>query len=89
MDVFSTSGSTAWGALAMTSMMGVNDVDNETFTLEDAAQVREFAEEKGVAWVSMWATFRDRECGDGASDELVDCSGVEQEDGAFGEAFSG
>lgn len=89
MDVFGTSGSTAWGALAMTSMPGVNDVDNETFTLEDAAQVREFAEEKGVAWVSMWATFRDRECGDGASDELVDCSGVDQEDGAFGQAFSG
>ncbi|MEE1759198.1 MULTISPECIES: chitinase [unclassified Streptomyces] len=89
MDVFGTSESTAWGALALTSMLGVNDVDNETFTLEDAAQVREFAEGKGVAWVSMWATFRDRECGDGANDELVDCSGVDQEDGAFGEVFSG
>lgn len=89
MDVFGTSGSTAWGALALTSMLGANDVDNETFTLEDAAQVREFAEEKGVGWVSMWATFRDQECGGGASDELVDCSGVDQEDGAFGEAFSG
>lgn len=89
MDIFGTSDSTAWGALALTSMLGVNDVDNETFTLEDAAQVREFAEEKGVAWVSMWATFRDQECGDGASDELTDCSGVDQEDGAFGEAFSG
>ncbi|WP_371577894.1 chitinase [Streptomyces sp. NBC_01314] len=89
MDIFGTSESTAWGALALTSMLGVNDVDNETFTLEDAAQVREFAEEKGVAWVSMWATFRDQECGDGADDELVDCSGVDQGDGAFGEAFSG
>ncbi len=89
MDVFGTSESTAWGALALTSMLGVNDVDNETFTLRDAAQVRAFAEEKGVAWVSMWATFRDQECGDGASDALVDCSGVDQEDGAFGEAFSG
>ncbi|SOD75499.1 chitinase [Streptomyces sp. 1222.2] len=88
-DVFGTSGSTAWGALALTSMLGVNDVDNETFTLEDAAQVRSFAEDKGVAWVSMWATFRDRECGGGTDDELVDCSGVEQTDGAFGEAFSG
>lgn len=89
MDVFGTSASTAWRALALTSMLGVNDVDDETFTLEDAAQVREFAEEKGIAWVSMWATFRDRECGDGASDALVDCSGVDQADGAFGEAFSG
>ncbi|WP_200300634.1 chitinase [Streptomyces adelaidensis] len=89
MDIFGTSDSTAWGALALTSMLGVNDVDNETFTLEDAAQVRAFAEEKGIAWVSMWATFRDQQCGDGANDELTDCSGVKQEDGAFGEAFSG
>jgi chitinase len=89
MDIFGTSESTAWGALALTAMAGVNDVDNETFTLEDAAQVREFAEERGVAWVSMWATFRDQECGGAAADELVDCSGVDQTDGAFGEAFSG
>ncbi|MGW0708665.1 chitinase [Streptomyces sp. NPDC002643] len=89
MDVFGTSDSTAWGAMALTSMLGVNDVENETFTVEDASQVREFAEGKGVAWVSMWATFRDQACGDGASDELTDCSGVDQEDGAFGEAFSG
>ncbi len=88
-DVFETSPATAWRALALTSMLGVNDVENETFTLEDAAQVRKFAEEKGIAWVSMWATFRDRECGDGASDALTDCSGVEQEAGAFAEAFSG
>ncbi|WP_149826101.1 chitinase [Streptomyces tailanensis] len=89
MEVFGTSESTAWRALALTSMLGVNDVDNETFTLEDAAQVREFAESKGVGWVSVWATFRDQECGDGTEDELTDCSGVEQEAGAFGEAFSG
>lgn len=86
--VFGTSEATAWGALALTPMLGVNDIDNETFTLEDAAQVQEFAEEKGVAWVSMWATFRDRECGGAARDALVDCSGVDQEDGAFGKAFS-
>lgn len=86
--VFGTSESTAWRALALTPMLGVNDIDDETFTLEDAAQVREFAEEKGVAWVSMWATFRDRECGGAARDALVDCSGVDQEDGAFGKAFS-
>lgn len=86
--VLGTSESRAWRTLALTSMLGVNDVDNETFTLEDAAQVREFAEEKRVAWVSMWATFRDRECGGAAGDAPADCSGVDQEDGAFGEAFS-
>ncbi|AVV41109.1 chitinase [Streptomyces sp. ID05-04B] len=87
---FGTDDRAAWRGMALTSMIGTNDVDNETFTLADAAQVRAFAEEKGIAWVSMWSTFRDRECEAGAAtdDALTDCSGVEQEDGAFAEAFS-
>jgi chitinase len=77
--------------MALTSMLGQNDIETETFTLQDAAQVRKFAEEKGVAWVSMWATFRDRQCGDDSSadDALTSCSGVKQGDGAFGKAFAG
>ncbi|NUR40168.1 MAG: hydrolase [Streptomyces sp.] len=86
-DVFGTSAATAWGGMALTSMIGTNDVDGETFTLSDAAQVREFAEEKGVGWVSMWSTFRDQEC-TGDEDALTSCSGVEQSSGAFGKAFS-
>ncbi|WP_330355706.1 chitinase [Streptomyces chartreusis] len=89
-EIFGTSDATAWKAMALTSMLGTNDVDNETFTLDDAAQVREFADEKGIGWVSMWATFRDQRCGaESGDDELTDCSGVEQESGAFAEAFSG
>ncbi|MER6688670.1 chitinase, partial [Streptomyces minutiscleroticus] len=53
-DVFGLSSAGAWKGLALTSMIGVNDVDGETFTLQDAAQVRAFAEEKGIAWVSLW-----------------------------------
>ncbi|GGX35615.1 chitinase [Streptomyces chartreusis] len=89
--IFGTSDATAWKAMALTSMLGTNDVDNETFTLDDAAQVREFADEKGIGWVSMWATFRDQQCADGSSsdDALTNCSGVDQEEGAFAEAFSG
>jgi hypothetical protein len=44
----------------------------------DAAQVRAFAEEKDVAWVSMWSTFRDRQCEDGGTaqdDAATDCAG--------------
>ncbi len=87
--VFGTSDADAWRGMALTSMLGVNDVTGETFTLADAAVVRAFAEEKGVAWVSMWAAFRDQRCGADASatDALTTCSGVEQEDGAFGTAF--
>ncbi|WP_406169146.1 chitinase [Streptomyces canus] len=91
-DVFGTSDSTAWRAMALTSMIGTNDVDGETFTLSDAGQVREFAESKEVAWVSMWSTFRDQECDSGNSDEddaLTNCSGVSQSAGAFGEALAG
>lgn len=89
--VFGTSDATAWQGMALTSMIGVNDVDNETFTLADAAEVRAFAEEKGIAWVSMWSTARDRQCADGsASDKpATDCSGVTQGSGAFGKAFAG
>lgn len=87
-SVFGTDDSTAWRALALTSMIGTNDVSGETFTLSDAAQVRSFAESKGVAWVSMWATFRDQQCEKG-DDALTNCSGVSQGAGDFGEAFSG
>ncbi|MEV0170911.1 chitinase [Streptomyces sp. NPDC050803] len=87
-DVFGTSTATAWRGMALTSMIGVNDVDGETFTLEDAAEVRAFAEEKEIAWVSMWSTFRDQQCAD-EGDALTECSGVEQSSGAFGEAFAG
>ncbi|MER7192302.1 chitinase [Streptomyces flaveolus] len=89
--VFGTSDADAWRGMALTSMLGVNDVAGETFTLADAAEVRSFAEENGIAWVSMWATFRDQQCGDDASadDALTNCSGVEQESGAFAEAFAG
>ncbi|WP_344391538.1 chitinase [Streptomyces vastus] len=90
--IFGLSSEDAWNGLALTSMIGVNDVDNETFTLPDAAQVRSFAEEKDIAWVSMWAAARDRQCARGKAKANVaqtDCSGIKQRSGAFAEAFSG
>ncbi|MFF4539141.1 chitinase [Streptomyces aureus] len=90
--VFGLSDADAWHGLALTSMIGVNDVKPETFGLADAAQVREFAVKKGVAWVSMWSTFRDRQCEKGsatADDAATDCSGVRQSAGAFARAFAG
>jgi chitinase len=90
-SVFGLSDAAAWRGMALTSMIGVNDVAGETFTLSDAAQVRAFAVEKGVAWVSRWAAFRGRPCtsGTSADDALTDCSGVTQSSGQFAEALSG
>ncbi|WP_327402083.1 chitinase [Streptomyces sp. NBC_01288] len=89
--VFGLSDAGAWQGMALTSMLGVNDVSGETFSLSDAAQVRTFAESKKIAWVSMWSTFRDQQCESGSSDDdaATDCSGVTQSAGAFGEAFAG
>ncbi|WP_033282493.1 chitinase [Streptomyces sp. NRRL F-525] len=89
--VFGLSDAGAWQGMALTSMVGVNDVSGETFSLSDAAQVRTFAESKEIAWVSMWSTFRDQQCESGSSDDdaATDCSGVSQSAGAFGEAFAG
>ncbi len=90
--VFGLSDAAAWRGMALTSMIGVNDVAGETFTLSDAAQVRTFAEEKKLAWVSMWSALRDQQCeGDDAvsDDAATDCSGVTQSPGAFAQAFAG
>lgn len=91
-DFFGLSDRNAWRGLAVTPMLGTNDVDNETFTLSDASQLRAFAEKNGLAWVSMWSTFRDRQCSSAdtsADDALSNCSGVRQSSGAFGKALSG
>ncbi len=90
-EVFDLSTEDAWKRLALTPMIGNNDVANETFTLSDAAQVRAFAAEKDLAWVSMWSAARDQECAGGkapANGAMPDCSGVEQRPGAFAQAFS-
>jgi chitinase len=88
---FGTTDADAWKGMALTSMIGTNDVAGETFSLADAAQVRAFAVRKGISWVSMWSTFRDRQCSAADSakaDALTNCSGVKQSPGAFAKAFS-
>ncbi|MFJ3235177.1 chitinase [Streptomyces sp. NPDC086787] len=90
--VFGLSDSDAWRGMALTSMIGVNDVAGETFTLSDADRVRKFAEEKEIGWVSMWAAFRDRQCAGGnptRDEAATDCSGVKQGSGAFARALAG
>jgi chitinase len=90
MDALGLSSSAAWHGLAVTAMIGVNNVAGETFTLDDAAGLRDFAATKGLAWVSMWAAFRDQECAGGATTKVSEsCSGVEQDAGAFATALGG
>ena len=84
--------SQVWGMLGATVMIGLNDTPEEVFTRADAGQVQAFAAAKGMARLSMWSLNRDRACpsntsaGAGVSDT---CSGVDQDDGAFGAILAG
>ncbi|NEA29242.1 chitinase [Actinomadura bangladeshensis] len=79
----------AWNRLAVTPMIGVNDVATETFTPRDAAQVAEFAASKGLAWTAMWSANRDRPCPGGPKPQAdPTCSGIARQPFAFTEAFA-
>ncbi|MFD7919233.1 chitinase [Streptomyces sp. NPDC059740] len=79
--------------LGITPMIGVND-DGSTFTLQNAATVKSWAQGKGVGRLSFWSVNRDQSCGAalaaGVSPNASStCSGVSQGKLAFTDAFGG
>ncbi|MEU0807127.1 chitinase [Streptomyces sp. NPDC005970] len=89
--VLGLSAAAAWKALAVTPMIGVNDVSGEVFTLGDAAGLARFAAAKGIGRLSMWSAERDRPCParDNAPGPDPACSGVAQRPGAFESLLAG
>ncbi|TQS44713.1 cellulose binding domain-containing protein [Cryptosporangium phraense] len=88
--VFGLSDDEAWRRLAVTPMIGVNDVATEVFSLTDAAAVARFVREKNLAWYAMWSANRDVPCPGGPRPAAQPtCSGVAQEQSAFTGAFLG
>ncbi|NEC07172.1 cellulose binding domain-containing protein [Streptomyces sp. SID7909] len=86
--VLGLSDADAWKAVAVTPMIGVNDVSTEVFKVEDATQLVAFAKEKGLAWLAMWSGTRDKECAGGAKPTAdASCSSIAQEPLAFTKAF--
>ncbi|OEV30957.1 chitinase [Streptomyces nanshensis] len=80
----------AWKTVAVTPMIGVNDVPVEIFKTDDAAEVKKFADEKNLGWLSMWSATRDKACPGGPKDEAdPTCSSIEQEADAFAKGFTG
>ncbi|MFJ9122487.1 chitinase [Streptomyces sp. NPDC102340] len=87
-DIVGGSDRAVWNRVAVTLMIGVNDIDEEVFTLSDAAELGAFAKSKGMAWVSLWSATRDRACPDGPGGPAeATCSGVSQSTDAFMKAF--
>jgi chitinase len=75
------SSAAAWQHVGVTTMIGVNDVAGERFTIADARRLATFAAREGLPRVSAWSLNRDSECG-GAFARLGvvsnTCSGVAQ-----------
>lgn len=86
--VLGLSDADAWKAVAVTPMIGVNDVSTEIFKVEDATQLVEFAQKNGLGWLAMWSGTRDKECEGGAKPTAdASCSSIAQEPLAFTKAF--
>ncbi|MFE9844834.1 glycoside hydrolase family 18 protein [Streptomyces goshikiensis] len=87
--VLGLSDAAAWKAVAVTPMIGVNDVSSEVFTVQDATQLVEFARAKGLGWLAMWSGGRDKQCPGGAKNSAdPTCSSILQEPLAFTRAFA-
>jgi hypothetical protein len=87
-SVLGLSDSAAWKSVAVTPMIGVNDVASEIFKVDDATQLVDFAKSKGLGWLSMWSATRDKQCAGGAKNSAdATCSSIAQDAGAFSKAF--
>ncbi|GGO88829.1 cellulose binding domain-containing protein [Wenjunlia tyrosinilytica] len=86
--VLGLSDAAAWKAVAVTPMIGVNDVSSEIFKVDDADQLVTFAKSKNLAWLSMWSSTRDKECDGGPQNSAqATCSSISQSRLAFTKAF--
>ncbi|MFJ7065468.1 cellulose binding domain-containing protein [Streptomyces sp. NPDC101115] len=87
--VLGLSDAAAWKAVAVTPMIGVNDVTTEVFRVDDATQLVDFARSKGIGWLSMWSSTRDKQCAAGAVNHAdATCSSILQQPLAFTKAFA-
>jgi hypothetical protein len=63
--------------IALTPMLGVNDVEHNVFTLEDAAALARWARAAGLAGLHHWSLDRDRPCDGGTRRVAPDCHGLD------------
>jgi chitinase len=78
----------SYGNVGITPMIGVND-DNSTFTLDNAATVKNWASANGIGRLSFWSANRDQPCSGFAPNASPTCSGVNQNQLAFTDSFAG
>lgn len=88
-SVFGLSDDEAWRRVAVTPMIGINDVSTEKSTVADAQQLAGFAADTHLAGLSMWPATRDQPCPGGSSGSAQPtCSGIDQQPLDFTKAFA-
>ncbi len=70
-----------WAMIGATPMIGQNDVPDESFSLDDARWLNDYAHRMGMGRISFWSANRDAQCGGNSSNSYVSntCSGVRQD----------
>ena len=65
-----------YAQIALTPMLGINDVVNNVFTPDDAFALAQFAKKMRLAGLHFWSLDRDGPCLDGEPLVAATCSGV-------------
>ncbi len=65
-----------YGRIAVTAMLGQNDVAGNVFTPEDAAVLAQGAKQLGLAGVHHWSLDRDQPCAAGGPRVSPHCHGL-------------
>jgi len=64
--------------IEVTAMVGVNDVEENVFTLEDARALAQFVRSSKLAGLHYWSLDRDKPCTGGATAVSPECSSLNQ-----------
>jgi chitinase len=76
-----------WQMVGVTPMIGMNDVQGETFTLADAQSLLNVARSDGFGMLSNWSVGRDQSCPNNGAYTASNCSGITQTPYAFATVF--
>ncbi|RKT98811.1 chitinase [Burkholderia sp. Nafp2/4-1b] len=76
-----------WQMVGVTPMIGVNDVQGETFTLANAQSTLNAAVNNGDGFIGNWSIGRDQACPNNAVYTSPTCSGIVQQPYAFASIF--
>lgn len=72
-----------WSLIKVTPMIGVNDVNTEQFTLQNADKLKQFADLKQLGGLSMWSVARDKPCADPWASPICSGNQLQQADYQF------